>query len=430
MMFAGYRKRLESDLARWVGEGLVSAASAATIRRRLQEEGGGVKLPSVLAMLGGLLLASSVIAFVAANWQAIPRLGKLVAVLALIVVSLGLAGRHLARGSTRAAEVAATAGTLIFGAGVALVGQMYHLPADWPAGALMVGIGAATVAAFLRSDGALIVAFICAVSWLYGVQDSAAPNAPPHYLALYLPLLALAIGRGNRVVHHAAVLAAAAWLVLFFGNSLFSDKTIGASIAYGLFLSVAFVALGMLAHEARLPALFTACLPWGLAGFAVALALQLMRVLEAGGAAGIATPHVVAAGVAGLAATGAMAALTSDRKAAVALAVSLLAAMATSIAFWIGLGQAPIGRIGIAALVLASSCALVVAGSLTGLRRITLAGTAAFGLAVIALLYRTIGTLLDQSLFFLVGGVALIAIGSGVRKLIRRVQPGGPEVAP
>ena len=72
---------------------------------------------------------------------------------------------------------------------------------------------------------------------------------------------------------------------------------------------------------------------------------------------------------------------------------------------------------------LASACGLVAAGSLTGLRRLTLAGTLAFGLAVLVLLYRTVGTLIDQSLFFLVGGVLLIAGGGLARRLLRRVAP-------
>jgi uncharacterized membrane protein len=69
---------------------------------------------------------------------------------------------------------AATCAALIFGAGVALVGQMYHLPADWPAGSLLVGCGALAVAALLRSDGALLTAFACMGAWFAGLTTDGA----------------------------------------------------------------------------------------------------------------------------------------------------------------------------------------------------------------------------------------------------------------
>ncbi len=405
----------------------MTSDAATEIRRRLQAEAGGIRLPSILGMLGALLLASGVIAFIAANWQLIPRVGKLTGVLVLVAAATGLAAYFERRNASRAADAAATAAALIFGAGVALVGQMYHLPADWPAGSVTVGIGAFTLALLLRSDGALIIAFACALSWLYGVQDWRGIGANPWYLLLYLPLLALALGRLNRAVHHMAVLAGAVWLGLVAFNGVFSEARIGGNIAYLLFLSVAFTAAGVAAQEGRLPPLVGACLPWGLLGYAVALSLQLMRSLEASASVpGFASLHVVASGVAGLAAIGVMLAAAQDRKFAAAMAVALLAAMATSIVFWMGFGRFFVGRILVAALVLASASAMVVAGSASAMRRITMAGTAAFGLAVVVLLYRTVGTLLDQSLFFLVGGALLIAVASGARRMLRRFAPGAP----
>ena len=49
MLTGSYRKRLEADLPRWVGEGLVSLESATTIRRSLTQEG-GFRLPALLGL--------------------------------------------------------------------------------------------------------------------------------------------------------------------------------------------------------------------------------------------------------------------------------------------------------------------------------------------------------------------------------------------
>ena len=62
-------------------------------------------------------------------------------------------------------------------------------------------------------------------------------------------------------------------------------------------------------------------------------------------------------------------------------------------------------------------------------------GYAVFGVSILILLWRTVGTLLDQSLFFLAAGVVLLGLALGARKLAgwsrramnnpRGVQPDG-----
>ena len=66
MLTGSYRKRLEADLPRWVAEGWLSAENAGAIRRSVVREQGGIRLPALLGLLGGLLIAASVAAFVAA----------------------------------------------------------------------------------------------------------------------------------------------------------------------------------------------------------------------------------------------------------------------------------------------------------------------------------------------------------------------------
>ncbi len=60
------------------------------------------------------------------------------------------------------------------------------------------------------------------------------------------------------------------------------------------------------------------------------------------------------------------------------------------------------------------------AGLCSEVRRLSIAGSVLFAIAIVTLLWQTIGTLLDQSLFFLVGGAALIAIASGMRRLLAK----------
>lgn len=419
MLTGSYRKRLEADLGRWVGEGLVSPESAATIRRSLAQEG-GFKLPALLGLFGGLLIASSVSAFVAANWDEIPRLAKLVMVLVGLAGALGVAVRLESRTSTSGADAAATCGTLIFAAGVALVGQMYHLPADWPGGALLVALGALVVAFLLRSNGALVIAFVAIGAWAAGRWDEGEPRAHLLFWLPFLPALWLAATRHNRLVHHVAVLALLGWFATLPGQPAFLRFDYGL-LAYGLAVSALFVALGALALDRGGPGLLTACLPWGLIGLILSLNVELVRILEPTEARpgtalwlnyfayALALPAMVGLGL-----------LARERRFAWPLAAALVMSLLVPVLFWSGGAVSMAGKIVVAALILAIAIGLVVAGAGGGMRRLSIAGSTLFAIAIVILLWQTIGTLLDQSLFFLIGGAVLIGLASGMRRLLAR----------
>ncbi|MGX1785229.1 DUF2157 domain-containing protein [Bosea sp. NPDC055332] len=420
MLTGSYRKRLEADLGRWVGEGLIAPESAATIRRSLAQEGGGFKLPALLGLFGGLLIASSVSAFVAANWEEIPRIAKLVMVLLGVAGALGISARLESRGASGGADAAATCGTLIFGAGVALVGQMYHLPTDWPGGALLVAIGALIVAFLLRSNGALVVALVAIASWAGGRWDEREAGAHLLFWIPFLPALWLAATRHNRLVHHLAVLVLLGWFATLPGQYAFFRFDYGL-LAYWLAVSALFVALGALALDRGGPGLLTACLPWGLIGLILSLNVELARILEPNEAKpgtalwlnyfayALAVPALVG-----------VAALARERRFAWPLALALFMSLLVPVLFWSGGAVSMAGKIVVAALILAIAIGIVIAGAGGGVRRLSVAGSTLFAIAIVILLWQTIGTLLDQSLFFLVGGALLIGLASGMRRLLAK----------
>ncbi|CAN7462621.1 DUF2157 domain-containing protein [Bosea sp. LjRoot237] len=429
MLTGSYRKRLEADLGRWVGEGLVSPESATTIRRSLAQEGGGFKLPALLGLFGGLLIASSVSAFVAANWEEIPRLVKLAMVLIGVAGALGIAVRLESRGSTGGADAAATCGTLIFAAGVALVGQMYHLPTDWPGGALLIAIGALIVAFLLRSNGALVVALVAIAAWSGGRWDERVANAHLLFWLPFLPALWLAATRHNRLVHHLAVLVLLGWFATLPGQYAFFRFDYGL-LAYWLAVSALFVALGALALDRGGPGLLTACLPWGLIGLILSLNVELARILEPNQAkAGTALWLNYFAYALALPALAGLGLLARERRFAWPLALALFMALLVPVLFWSGGAVSMAGKIVVAALILAVAIGIVISGAGGGIRRLSIAGSILFAIAIVILLWQTIGTLLDQSLFFLVGGALLIGLASGMRRLLAKFSKPA-EVAP
>lgn len=418
MLAASYRKRLDADLIRWVDRGLVTAESASAIRRDA-ESAGGFKLPSLLGMLGGLLIAASVAAFVAANWDAIPRVAKLVMILAAVVGAFLLAARLEKRGSPPlSVDAASTCGVLFFGGGLALIGQMYHLPADWPSGALLVCTGALAAAFLMRSTGALIVALVALAAWVGGIWSENHGQTSLLFLAFYLPAFWLALSRSNGVAHALSVLVLGIWLGLLPGD-WFGERADYGLIAYALALSVLFVLVGAIALDRGGPALFAAFMPWGLLALLACLGVELARILDLHEArGGLATKPIYLAYAAALAGLAILVARARDRRFASSLAIALLFALLVPMLFWSGGAVTMIGRIIVASLVLSASVALIIAGAAGGVRKLMAVGSALFGLAILILLWQTIGTLLDQSLFFLVAGATLLGLAGGARRLL------------
>jgi uncharacterized membrane protein len=408
----GYRQRLETDLNRWVADGVISGDAAQSIRKARFSEEAVSRLPAIFAMLGALMLAASVSAFVAANWQEIPRLVRLVGILALIAACFPIALQLGRRAIPWGADAAVTFATLCFGAGVALVGQMYHLPGDWPAGAMLVAIGAVIAAALTGKSGPLVIGFAAMTAWSFGRFDDAHwREIHWPFLVLFIPAFALALGRENRLVAHTAVLALSVWLATSMSTP--THRLIDGGIA----ISVAYVAIGLLALERDWPAEFRSLLPWGAWAFGVLLCFEIEFVLETSRVSGHAMDmHVGLAFGAAVIALAALAALARNRDKG-RLAIIAACAIGLAIPLMLAGGSAVPSRMLVPVAVLVSAVTLIAGGLLVGLRTLVIVGYAVFGVSILILLWRTVGTLLGQSLFFLVAGVVLLGLAIGARRL-------------
>lgn len=162
-----YRKRLKDDLEAWVAKGWVTSSGAASILREQEEEDGQSRLPMALAGIGMVCVALALFAFIAANWAAIPKTAKLIGIAALLIASHAAAARMALRGKKGAADLLTGFATLVFLGGMALVGQIFHLPEDWAGGAFLVCLGGLAAAWLTGSKASLTVAAIAAVVWQF-----------------------------------------------------------------------------------------------------------------------------------------------------------------------------------------------------------------------------------------------------------------------
>lgn len=160
-----YRTRVERDVARWQSAGWVTEAGAAAIRADLASRKPAFGAAAVLAILGAVLFGFAVMSFVAANWNAMSKLARLLILLAALWACYGGAAWLFARQLGAFAHAAVLGGIAVYGASIMLIAQMYHMDGNAPDAVLMWALGALLAAVIVRSNAALAAAFVLLAVW-------------------------------------------------------------------------------------------------------------------------------------------------------------------------------------------------------------------------------------------------------------------------
>jgi uncharacterized membrane protein len=132
-------------LTRWQSAGLLDDPTAAAIRAyeeaHAKPSSRGWQVLIAL-ILGAILLGAGVLLFVAAHWDSISPLVRLLLVVAMLVFfhGLGLLTRTRFAGFATAMHAV---GTISAGAAIALVGQIFNMQEHWPAAVMLWALCAA-----------------------------------------------------------------------------------------------------------------------------------------------------------------------------------------------------------------------------------------------------------------------------------------------
>ena len=202
--------RLREEVAAWQRDGAVTAEQAQAILARYPDYAPGFEasrrrqgLVTGLSILGGILIGLGVITFFAANWDEIPRSVKLASLIIGVLLSYS-AGYALWQrsGPTPYAVAFVLLGCIIYGAGVHLIGQIYHIPVNHPNLSLFWFLGVAPLAYATRSRPIMflaIVLFLAAAAfrqqdWLAILYESETVRAGA---ALYIALGAFLYALGK-----------------------------------------------------------------------------------------------------------------------------------------------------------------------------------------------------------------------------------------
>ena len=195
----GFREWLAKESQLWHEQGVLQPGQRDQILARYPEEAGSGRLAFALRVFGVLLLFAATLLVVAHNWSELPRGARLAAVIAVVALLQGVGLWHTFRARRTGSVLGHLAGCLMFGAGVALVGQTYHMDAHSPDAVLAWCLATLPFALALESTLLHLVTLSLAAIWM-GMEMSGQEFASRSqlgwlqftYLLLLLPSMAAA----------------------------------------------------------------------------------------------------------------------------------------------------------------------------------------------------------------------------------------------
>jgi uncharacterized membrane protein len=415
MQERAYRQRLDADLSRWQADGLITPVIADAIRNTLRPVPEGITIAGVVAIVGGLLIAAAFLAFVASNWTEIARPARFAILIAGIVAAYALGAWFDRNGRTYVADLCAGVGSIIFGAAIALTGQMYHLAADFAAGMLLFAAGSLAAATLAGSRGALAVALVAACVWnhMRVVEYDAVHLAfvPFWAIAAYL-----AVAWNAPVARHLVAVAALAWLIsvgFALDGSRYADPVFAVSVGNALLVGVglAFASRG----SESVVAFGQTLSHYGAIALALVLTLVIARVF---GRSALIPPTTLLA-LAALAAVLPFVAGAPGRRAGPALAgfAIVLALAVVSGTIPRTSGDEPWL---LYALALASMLCLVISGLIDEMRPRVVAGWIGLASLIAAITWEVQGSHLRRSVFLAAAGVVAVALASFLGRIMRK----------
>jgi len=396
---------------------VITPGVLAAIRGALPPLALGVNIPVVVAIVGGLLIAAAFLAFVAAHWTELARLSRFAILAAGSVGANGLAAWLAREGRTVLADLCASVGSIIFGAGIALVGQMYHLGEDFAGGMLLWAGGALASAVLTGSRGALAVALAAASMWsamrVFDTHDL--PHLP--FVALWLITAGLALTWNSRVASHLVALSALPWWIVAALQTNLDDLPAsfvladGAALLFGGGLALA------AAPWQRALCVGTALSTYGAFSLAGVAILEVITTYLFRLHAGIASQPLwaISCGVAGAILAFAAAAMTPRVAVAFAGSAIGLVLVATT--------PPQAGEPWLAYTVeLCAMLCLVVSGMLDAARPRIVAGWLGIAGVIAAITWAVNGSLLHRSTFLAVAGAVAVALATVLDRLLPRTN--------
>ncbi len=419
-----YRKRLGADLDRWIGKGLVPARNRDAILADIAPARASWSASGAAAILGAVLLSFAAISFVAANWEAIPRMARFALLIAALWASFAGSGAAFARNNRTAGHALAVLGAALFGAAIALTAQTFNMSAFRNTGILIWTGGALVTAVIIPSRPVLILAALLGAFW---AGSEAMNPLTPGQIWGYAPVWAVSAGLAWRlkslITQHLLGLALLVW-----AGHLLTEMTSGAlsdqarAAVYAVIMGA--LAMGFAALRDRQVFGAGVLSTWLGAG-----ALAAGFLVQSPDLAGDTLPgalHWTLAGAGLIALTLAASFRTMQGGLGLGAAIAFIAGGLAAAALPAIYVLAPDGgaffvEIAAGAAIYAAAVTMILTGARPGHRAAGVLGVIVFIAETLYVYGALFGGLLSTSVFFAAGGLLLLAVSVLISRVARRI---------
>ncbi|OGV62278.1 MAG: hypothetical protein A2283_17640 [Lentisphaerae bacterium RIFOXYA12_FULL_48_11] len=240
---------LNNELQSWLADGIIRPEQADTIRKRYPDDMSGLPWGAIIfSSIGGVVLGLGVILLFAYNWDVIPRFWKLTTIFSVLIVahSAGIFLQIRTERFKALGEALNLLGTMLFGAGIWLIAQIYHIEEHFPNAFIIWALGALAMAWALPSIMQGVLAAVLIAIWCG--SESVAFNNSMHVGPLIIILLLGSLAYVKRSLVLLTVLIPAFLVSLLFVQA---GHYFESGLLFGTALNVAalLVALGILARK-------------------------------------------------------------------------------------------------------------------------------------------------------------------------------------
>ncbi|SMF27408.1 Uncharacterized membrane protein [Alteromonadaceae bacterium Bs31] len=184
---SNYRKWLLNEVELWCNQGLISSEQARQIAALYPYNAETNWGKIIFAGVGAVIFGLGIILVLAYNWEFMHRLLKLAVVLSSVAIAHGI-GFYYSRSASphqRIGESLHLLGTMLFGAGIWLVAQVYHIDEHYPNAFFIWAMGAMVLAWVLPSISHTLLALLLVFLWhWYEVFDFHGLNQSAIWLVL------------------------------------------------------------------------------------------------------------------------------------------------------------------------------------------------------------------------------------------------------
>ena len=166
---------VNKELEHYVSNGLITGEQKTGILE-IYEIKGGLNFIRVVVTIGAILVGLGILSFIASNWDGISHFVKLLIIFG-VFVGVNLAGYLLSETNPRTGRSLIYLGTLVYGAGIFLIGQMYNFGGDYPTAFLLWSLGVLPMAFQLKDKYLMLFANCLFGVYLFGSFDQGFPYA-------------------------------------------------------------------------------------------------------------------------------------------------------------------------------------------------------------------------------------------------------------